>query len=59
MDIRGIPPTLTVRDRLKDAQADQILVRNGAMSVQTMAMRYGLDPTQEERLIHQYSSRTV
>jgi len=36
VDIRGIPPTLAVRDRLKDAQADQILVRNGAMSVQTM-----------------------
>ena len=33
VDIRGIPPTLAVRDRLKDAQADQILVRNGAMSV--------------------------
>jgi hypothetical protein len=42
---------LAVRDRLKDAQADQILVRNGAMSVQTMAMRNGLDPEQEERLI--------
>lgn len=51
VDIRGIPPTLAVRDRLKDAQADQILVRNGAMSVQTMAMRNGLDPEQEQRLI--------
>jgi capsid protein len=51
VEIRGIPPTLAVRDRLKDAQADQILVRNGAMSVETMAMRNGLDPAQEERLI--------
>ncbi len=51
IDIRGIPPTLAVRDRLKDAQADQILVRNGAMSVATMALRGGLDPEQEERLI--------
>jgi capsid protein len=51
VDIRGIPPSLAVRDRLKDAQADQILVRNGAMSVATMAMRSGLDPEQEERLI--------
>jgi capsid protein len=49
--IRGIPPTLAVRDHLKDAQADQILVRNGAMSVATMALRAGLDPEQEERLI--------
>ena len=52
VDIRGIPPTLAVRDRLKDAQADQILVRSGAMSVQTMALRNGLDPEQEQQLIH-------
>jgi capsid protein len=51
IDIRGIPPTLAVRDRLKDAQADQILVRNGAMSVATMSLRAGLDPEQEEQLI--------
>ena len=51
MDIRGIPPTLAVRDRLKEAQADQILVRNGAMSVATMAMRNGLDPEHERQLI--------
>lgn len=53
VDIRGIPPSLAVRDRLKDAQADQILVRNGAMSVATMSLRNGLDPEQEERLIGQ------
>jgi hypothetical protein len=51
IDIRGIPPALAVRDRLKDAQADQILVRNGAMSIATMSLRAGLDPEQEERLI--------
>jgi len=50
VDIRGIPPRLAVRDRLKDAQADQILVRNGAMSIATMAMRHGLDPEQEHVL---------
>ena len=54
--IRGIPPTLAVRDRLKDAQADQILVRNGAMSVATMALRSGLDPEQEERQIGRQES---
>ena len=53
VDIQGIPPRLAVRDRLKDAQADQILVRNGAMSVQTMAMRNGLDPEQEQQLVRQ------
>ncbi len=51
VEIRGVPPTLAVRDRLKDSQADQILVRNGAMSVATMALRAGLDPEQEERAI--------
>jgi len=51
VDIRGIAPTLAVRDRLKEAQADQILVRNGAMSVATMAMRNGLDPEHERQLI--------
>jgi capsid protein len=56
VDIRGIPPSLAVRDRLKDAQADQILVRNGAMSVATMALRSGLDPEQEERLIGRTAS---
>jgi capsid protein len=56
VEIRGIPPTLAVRDRLKDAQADQILVRNGAMSVATMAMRSGLDPEQEELLIGKQGS---
>jgi capsid protein len=47
VDIRAIAPTLAVRDRLRDAQADQILVRNGAMSIETMAMRHGLDPGEE------------
>ena len=48
VDVRAIAPTLAVRDRLRDAQADQILVRNGAMSPQTMAMRHGLDPGEEQ-----------
>jgi len=47
VDVRAIAPTLAVRDRLRDAQADQILLRVGAMSAQTMAMRHGLDPQEE------------
>jgi capsid protein len=50
VEVLGIPPTLGVRDRLKDAQADQILVRNGAMSPATMALRFGLDPEHEQHL---------
>lgn len=56
IDIQAIPPTLAVRDRLKEAQADAILVRTGAMSPQTMAMRHGLDPDRERQL--QYTARS-
>jgi len=51
LDIQATPPTLAVRDRLREAQADQILVRNKAMSTQTMSMRHGLDPDREDTLI--------
>ena len=50
VEVLGIPPTLGVRDRLKDAQADQILVRNGAMSTATMSLRFGLDPDHERQM---------
>jgi hypothetical protein len=36
---------------LQDAQADQILVKNQAMSVETMAARHGLSPDHEQQLI--------
>ena len=49
VEIRAIAPTLAVRDRLRDVQADQILVRCGAMSPATLAMRHGLDPTDAEQ----------
>jgi len=48
VDLVGTPPTLAVRDRLQEARADQILVRNGAMSAATMAMRHGLGLEREE-----------
>ncbi len=51
VDIEGIPPSLAVRDRLREAQADQILVRLGAMSPQTLALRHGLDADKEQRLL--------
>jgi hypothetical protein len=49
--IEAVAPTLAVRDRLKEAQADQILLRNRAMSAQTMALRHGLDPDRERELM--------
>jgi len=51
VEIRGIPPSLAVRDRLKEAQADRILVQCRAMSVETLALRHGLDPKREQQLI--------
>jgi capsid protein len=58
LEIQGVPPSLAVRDRLKEAQADQILLRSGAMSAQTMAMRHGLDPDREQQLIAQVAKKT-
>ena len=43
VDVQAVAPTLAVRDRLREAQADQILLRNGAMTVETMAMRHGVE----------------
>jgi capsid protein len=48
--IHAIPPMLAARDRLNEAKADAILYNLGVLSKETLAMRYGLDPQQEERL---------
>ena len=48
--IHAIPPMLAARDRLNEARADAILFNLGVISKETLAMRYGLDPRQEERL---------
>ena len=50
IDVQAIAPLLAVRDRLDEAKADEILLKNGVMSPQTMAMRYGLDPKLETSL---------
>ena len=52
VNVQCLPPPLAVRDRLKEVQADRILVQSGAMSVQTMSARNGLDPLKEQQLIH-------
>jgi len=43
VDIDADGPSVQTRDRLKDAQADQILFTAGVMSAQTFAARHGLD----------------
>jgi len=52
--IQAIPPTLAVRDRLNEARANEILMKNGILSPQSMSMRYGLDPEKEVWLKKQY-----
>lgn len=42
-----LPPQIITRNRIQDTQADEILVRNGAMSPDTMSMRANLDPEDE------------
>ncbi|MBQ1278417.1 MAG: phage portal protein, partial [Thermoguttaceae bacterium] len=53
VSIQAIPPSLAVRDRLSEAQADEILMNAGVISPQTAAMRYGLDPNRERALQRQ------
>jgi capsid protein len=50
VSLHAIPPILAVRDRLNEAKADTILYNLGVLSKETLGMRYGLDPVQEERL---------
>ena len=50
VSIHAIAPMLAARDRLNEAKADAILYNLGVLSKETLAMRYGLDPRQEERL---------
>ena len=50
VEVQAVPPLLAVRDRLDEAKADEILLKNKVMSRQTMAMRYGLDPKNETSL---------
>jgi len=46
-------PTTMARDRLKEAQADQILYTLGIVSPQTLAARHGFDFNQERELMDQ------
>jgi len=57
IDIQVEPPKVAVRNHLEEAQVDEILVRNGAMSVDRMALRHGLDPAVERRLRKDDSDR--
>jgi capsid protein len=49
VDIQIIPPSLHVRDQLKQAQVDRIAYNNGVLSPQTWSQHLGLDYDQEQK----------
>ncbi len=49
VDIQIIPPSLHVRDQLKQAQVDRIAFNNGVLSPQTWSQHLGLDYDQEQK----------
>ncbi len=53
VDITAEGPNVRTRDRLKDAQADQVLVMNGVLSKQTLAARHNLEYDKEHDKIEQ------
>ena len=56
VQVQATPPTVEVRDRLKEARVDQIAHRHGALSLQTWCRRLGLDYDQEQKNIHLHAS---
>lgn len=53
VEIDAEAPIVLSRDRLKEAQADQILLTLGVVSPQTVAARHGYDYRQEQDLMQQ------
>ncbi len=51
LDVQVEVPPVGVRDQLEEARVHQILVRLGAMSPTTLALKHGLDPERERRLM--------
>jgi hypothetical protein len=49
VDIQIIPPSLHVRDQLKQAQVDRIAFHHGVLSPQTWSQHLGLDYDQEQK----------
>jgi capsid protein len=49
VEIQIIPPSLHVRDQLKQAQVDRIAFTHGVLSLQTWSQHLGLDYDQEQK----------
>lgn len=60
VEIVAQPPNIQTRDRLKDAQADFILNKAGALSAETMMERNDLDPdVEKERLAEERAEQIM
>ncbi|GAB4133087.1 MAG: hypothetical protein Kow0040_14890 [Thermogutta sp.] len=57
VEIDAEAPMVMTRDRLKEAQADQILLTLGVISPQTVAARHGYDFEQERDLMNREAER--
>lgn len=58
VDVQAEPPMVETRDRLKEAQADQILNTLGWLSPQTGSARHNLDYEQEQVNFDEHMDRT-
>jgi Phage portal protein, lambda family len=55
VEIQIIPPALTARDALRDAEVDRIAFAHGVLSPQTWAQHLGLDYDQEQKNLAMHS----
>ena len=59
LDIQITPPSLRVRDQLRDCQIERIAHEKGLISPQTWSLRLGLDYDQEQKNIAMHRQDTV
>lgn len=57
IDVQIIPPSLHVRDQLKQAQVDRMAFADGILSPQTWSQHLGLDYDQEQKNLQGHAKR--
>ena len=59
IELQITPPTLRVRDQLRDCQVERIAFENGLISPQTWSLRLGLDYDQEQKNRAMHTTESV
>ena len=54
VEVQATPPSLAVRDQIKEATVQRIAFESGILSPQTWSQRQGLDYDQEQRNIAEH-----